>query len=231
MRAVSVVTSRCPSACLPRLRTVDFYSAYAHGFARVAAVTMPIAVADPATNARTVIDQVRACHDEGVAVAVFPELCLSGYAIDDLFLQETLLSAVEQALVDVAAATESLRPVVVVGAPYVYRNRVLNAAFVISGGEVLGIVPKSNLPTYREFYERRWFAPGDDIDDIVRFDGIDVPISPRLLFRASDLRDLIVHVEVCEDMWVPVPPSAQAALAGATVLVNLSGSPITVGRA
>src|SRR3954466_14123148 len=140
MRAVSVVTSRCPSACLPRLRTVDFYSAYAHGFARVAAVTMPIAVADPATNARTVIDQVRACHDEGVAVAVFPELCLSGYAIDDLFLQDTLLAAVEEAIVEIAAAPEALRPVIAVGAPLVYGNRVVNAAVVIRGGELLGVV-------------------------------------------------------------------------------------------
>src|SRR5690606_34119771 len=98
---------------LPRLGGVDFYSAYAHGYARVAAVTIPIALADPATNARTVIEQVRACHEEGVAVAVFPELCLSGYAIDDLFLQDTLLTAVERAIVDVAAATEDLRPVVV----------------------------------------------------------------------------------------------------------------------
>jgi len=209
---------------------VDFYSAYAHGFARVAAVTIPIAVGDPATNAATVIEQVRECHEEGVAVAVFPELCLSGYAIDDLFLQDTLLSAVEDALVRIAAETESLRPVVVVGAPVVYGNRVLNAAVVINGGEVLGIVPKSNLPTYREFYERRWFAPGDDIDDIVHFDGIDVPISPRLLFRATDVPGLTLHVEVCEDMWVPVPPSAQAVLAGATVLCNLSASPVTVGR-
>ena len=209
---------------------MDFYSAYAHGFARVAAVTMPIAVADPATNARTVIEQARACSDEGVALAVFPELCLSGYAIDDLFLQDTLLAAVEAAIVEIAAASEELRPVIVVGAPIVHRNRVVNAAVVINGGEVLGIVPKSHLPTYREFYERRWFAPGDDVDDVITLDGEEVPISPRLLFRASDLRDLVIHVEVCEDMWVPVPPSAEAALAGATVLCNLSASPVTVGR-
>ncbi|GAA1976933.1 NAD(+) synthase [Nocardioides panacihumi] len=209
---------------------MDFYSAYAHGFARVAAVTIPIAVADPATNARTVIEQVRACHDEGVAVAVFPELCLSGYAIDDLFLQDTLLATVEVAISEIAEASEELRPVIVVGAPVVHGNRVLNAAVVISGGEVLGVVPKSNLPTYREFYERRWFAPGDDIDGVLVLAGEEVPVSPRLLFRPTDLRDLVIHVEVCEDMWVPVPPSAEAALAGATVLLNLSASPVTVGR-
>ncbi|GAB7005774.1 NAD(+) synthase [Nocardioides sp. AN3] len=209
---------------------MDFYSAYAHGFARVAAVTIPITVADPAANARSVIEQVHECHDEGVAVAVFPELCLSGYSIDDLFLQDTLLAAVEIAIAEIATATADLRPVVVVGAPLVYGSRVINAAVVISGGEVLGVVPKSNLPTYREFYERRWFAPGDDIDDVILLGGVEVPIGPRLLFRASDLRDLVVHVEVCEDMWVPVPPSAEAALAGATVLLNLSASPVTVGR-
>src|SRR4051794_21474141 len=104
---------------------------------------MPIAVADPATNARTVIEQVRECSEEGVALAVFPELCLSGYAIDDLFLQDTLLAGVEAAIIEIAAASEELRPVIVVGAPLVHGNRVINAAVVINGGEVLGVVPKS----------------------------------------------------------------------------------------
>jgi NAD+ synthase (glutamine-hydrolysing) len=210
---------------------VDFYSAYAQGFARVATVTIPIEIADPAANAAAVIAQAQACHAEGVAVAVFPELCLSGYAVDDLFLQDTLLTAVEEAIEAIVEASDELTPALVVGAPIVYRHRVINAAVVIQGGQVLGVAPKSYLPTYREFYERRWFAPGDDIDDVVTLAGEDVPISPRLLFTATDVRGLTFHVEVCEDMWVPVPPSAQAALAGATVLVNLSASPVTVGRA
>ncbi|HEY0890660.1 MAG TPA: NAD(+) synthase [Nocardioides sp.] len=210
---------------------MDFYSAYAHGFARVAAVTMPIAVADPETNARTVIEQARACHDDGAAVAIFPELCLSGYAVDDLFLQDTLLRAVEAAIAQIVAASEELTPLLVVGAPLVHCNRVLNTAVVIHDGQVLGVAPKSYLPTYREFYERRWFAPGDDIDGYISVAGEEVPIGPELLFAATDVRGLVLHVEVCEDMWVPVPPSARAALAGATVLANLSGSPITVGRA
>jgi NAD+ synthase (glutamine-hydrolysing) len=209
---------------------VDFYSAYAHGFARVAAVTIPIAVADPATNARAVLDQARACHDEGVAVAVFPELCLSGYAVEDLFLQETLLDAVRAAIEEIAVESEGLTPVLVVGAPLAYGSRVLNTAVVIHRGQVLGVVPKSNLPTYREFYERRWFAPGDDVDGYLTLDGEEVPVSPHLLFTATDVPGLVLHVEVCEDMWVPVPPSARAALAGATVLANLSASPVTVGR-
>ena len=209
---------------------MDFYSPYAHGFARVAACTVPVAVADPATNARTVIEQARACHDDGVAVAVFPELCLSGYAIDDLFLQQPLLEAVEAAIQTIALASEDLLPVIVVGAPMLHGSRVLNTAVVIHRGEILGVAPKSYLPTYREFYERRWFAPGDDIDSLINIGGAEVPVSPHLLFRATDVPGLTVHVEVCEDMWVPVPPSARAALAGATVLLNLSASPITVGR-
>jgi len=210
---------------------VDFYSLYAHGFARVAACTVPIRVADPATNVRTVIEQATECHEEGVAVAIFPELCLSGYAIDDLFLQDPLLDAVQQSLAELVEASADLRPVLVVGAPLAHGNRVLNTAVVVQGGRVLGVAPKSYLPTYREFYERRWFAPGDHVAGTALVAGQEVPIGPDLLFAASDVQGLVLHVEVCEDMWVPVPPSAEAALAGATVLANLSGSPITVGRA
>jgi len=210
---------------------VDFFSAYAHGYARVAACTMPIAVADPATNVRTVLEQARACHEDGVAVAVFPELCLSGYALDDLFLQDPLLDAVQQAIDALVAASADLTPVLVVGAPLLHGNRILNTAVVIHAGRVLGVAPKSYLPTYREFYERRWFAPGDDVAGTIVVAGQEVPIGPDLLFAASDVPGLVLHAEVCEDMWVPVPPSAEAALAGATVLANLSGSPITIGRA
>lgn len=213
------------------MRLVDFYSAYAHGFARVAACTVPIRVADPATNARAVLEQARACSEEGVAVAIFPELGLSGYAVDDLFLQDPLLDAVTDAIAEIVAASEDLLPVLVVGAPVAHGSRVLNCAVVIHRGRILGVAPKSYLPTYREFYERRWFAPGDDVRGSTVLAGQEVPIGPDLLFEAEDVRGLVLHVEVCEDMWVPVPPSAEAALAGATVLANISGSPITVGRA
>ncbi|UZN05116.1 NAD(+) synthase [Cellulomonas sp. S1-8] len=210
---------------------MDFLSSYSHGFARVAACTVPVTVADPARNAAAVLDAARACHDAGVAVAVLPELCLSGYAIDDLLLQDALLDAVQTALAQVVEGSRDLRPVIVVGAPLAHGNRVLNAAVVVHGGRVLGVAPKSYLPTYREFYERRWFAPGDDVRGTTTVAGQEVPIGPDLLFAATDVRGLVLHVEVCEDMWVPVPPSATAALAGATVLVNLSSSPVTVGRA
>ena len=210
---------------------MDFYSSYAHGFARVAACTVPVRVADPAANARAVLEQARACAEDGVAVALFPELCLSGYAVDDLFLQDPLLDGVADALAAVVDASVDLLPVLVVGAPLAYGNRLLNCAVVIHRGRILGVAPKSYLPTYREFYERRWFAPGDDVRGTIEVAGQEVPIGPDLLFAAEDVRGLVLHVEVCEDMWVPVPPSAEAALAGATVLLNLSGSPVTVGRA
>jgi NAD+ synthase (glutamine-hydrolysing) len=211
---------------------VDFYSAYEHGFARVAACTLPVAIADPEANARTVLAQARECHDNGVAVAVFPELCLTGYAVDDLFLQGTLLDAAREALEDVARGSANLLPILVVGLPLAHGNRVLNCAAVVHKGRVLGVVSKSYLPTYREFYERRWFAPGDDRrGDTIEVCGTEVPFGPDLIFTATDHPDLKLHVEICEDMWVPIPPSAEATLAGATVIANLSGSPITVARA
>ena len=211
---------------------MDFYSVYAHGFARVATVTVPVALADPATNAATVVEQARVCHDDGVAVAVFPELGLSGYSAEDLFLQDTLLDGVQAAIAEIAAASADLLPVIVVGAPLVHRGSVLNCAVVVHRGRVLGVAPKSYLPTYREFYERRWFRPGDDLRGAAfRVAGQDTLLGPDLLFEATDVPGLTLFVEVCEDMWVPIPPSAEATLAGATVVANISGSPITVARA
>ncbi|MCP3424170.1 NAD(+) synthase [Nocardioides pinisoli] len=211
---------------------MDFYSAYAQGFARIAAVTLPVHLADPVANAAAVLEQARACHDDSVAVAVFPELCLTGYSVDDLFLQDTLLSTVEEAIAEIVAESADLMTMLVVGAPVVHGNRVFNAAVVIHRGAILGVAPKSYLPNYREFYERRWFAPGDDRElEWIRIAGQDVRFGPDLIFRCLDVPGLDLHVEVCEDMWVPVPPSAEAALAGATVLANLSGSPITIARA
>ncbi len=210
---------------------VDFFSAYAHGFARVAACTHRTVLADPAANAASVLAIARECHDDGVAVAVFPELTLSGYSIEDILLQDSLLDAVEAALGQVIAASADLLPVLVVGAPLRHLHRIYNTAVVIHRGTVLGVAPKSYLPTYREFYERRQVAAGDDMSGEIRLLGRDVPFGPDLLFAADDVPGLVLHVEICEDMFVPVPPSAEAALAGATVLANLSGSPITIGRA
>jgi NAD+ synthase (glutamine-hydrolysing) len=211
---------------------VNFRSVYQHGFARVAACTGHATIADPPANAEALLRQARECAGEGVAVVVFPELGLCGYSIEDLLLQDALLDGVEEALATVVAGSVELLPVLVVGAPLRHRNRVYNCAVVVHRGRVLGVAPKSYVPNYREFYERRQIAAGDDErGGMIRVGGVDVPFGTDLLFAAEDLPGLVLHAEVCEDMWVPVPPSAEAALAGATILANLSGSPITVGRA
>ena len=227
---------------------IEFLSAYDQGFARVAAVTLPVVPVDPAANAAAIIEQARTLADDGVCLAAFPELCLTGYAIDDLLLSDVLLSDVLAAIETLRAASAGLLTALVVGAPLRLGDRLYNCALVIQGGRVRGVAPKSYLPTYREFYEKRHFAPGDALPAGVESielpgvrsgsgstDGVEpsarVPFGANLLFEVADVPGLTFHVEVCEDMWVPVPPSSLAALAGATVLVNLSGSPITVGRA
>jgi NAD+ synthase (glutamine-hydrolysing) len=210
---------------------MDFRSVYQHGFVRVAACTARIAIADPPANAEVVMREARACADEGVAVALFPELNLTGYSIEDLLLQDAVLDGVEAAVAAVVEGSADLLPVLVFGAPLRHRNRIYNCAVVVHRGRMLGVAPKSYIPTYREFYERRQLAPGDDQRGEIRLGGAAVPFGPNLLFAADDVPGLVIHVEVCEDLWVPVPPSSEAALAGATVLLNLSGSPITVGRA
>jgi NAD+ synthase (glutamine-hydrolysing) len=211
---------------------MPFESLYAHGFARVAACTADVYVADPRRNAQSVVEVSRHLSDAGVAVAVFPELALTGYAVDDLLGQDAVLDAVHEGLDAIVSATGELLPMIIVGAPLRQGTRLFNAAVVIHRGRVLGVVPKVHLPNYREFYERRQFASGRGIT------GLDIPVAGRrvpfgtdLLFAATDVPGLVVGVEICEDMFVPVPPSSGLALAGATVLANLSGSPITIGRA
>ncbi len=209
----------------------DFRSPYRHGFLRVAAATLRTVIADPAANAAAVLATARECADEGVGLVIYPELTLTGYSIEDILLQDTLLDAAEAALAEVVAASADLLPVLVVGLPVRGRNRIHNVAAVVHRGRLLGVAPKSYLPTYREFYERRQVGPGDDLRGTIHLAGAEVPFGPDLLFAAEDVPGFVLHVEICEDMWVPVPPSATAALAGATVLANLSGSPITIGRA
>ncbi|CAH2598683.1 Glutamine-dependent NAD(+) synthetase [Rhodovastum atsumiense] len=208
-----------------------FRSLYAHGFARVAACTIATSLAVPARNAEAVLAMARDCDRQGVALAIFPELTLSGYSIEDLLLQDAVLDAVEQAIATVLAQSADLTPVLVIGAPLRHAGRVYNTALVIHRGRLLGVVPKSYLPTYREFYERRQVAAGDMLRGEILLAGQRAPIGNDLLFAAGDVPGFVLHVEICEDFWVPVPPSAMAALAGASVLANLSGSPITIGRA
>ena len=211
---------------------LPFENPYRHGYARVAACTVPVAIADPLSNADAVLAASAECDAEGVAVAVFPELCLTGYAIEDLVMQDPVLDATLTAIERIVAASADLAPVLVVGAPLHVESRLYNCAVVIHRGSILGVAPKSHLPTYREFYEARWYARGgDNAPDAIELLGTPVPFGANLLFRATDVPGLVVHAEICEDMWVPVPPSSRAALAGATVLLNLSGSPITIARA
>src|ERR1700747_368614 len=164
-----------------------FYNCYSQGFVRVAACTQHTTIGDPAANAASVLGLARQCHDDSVALAVFPELTLSGYSIEDILLQDVLLDAVEDAVLDVVMASRDLLPGLVVGAPLRYRHRIYNPAVVIHRGVVLGVAPKSYLPTYREFYERRQIAAGDDERGTIRIAGLDAPVGADLLFEASGL--------------------------------------------
>ncbi|GAB6899906.1 NAD(+) synthase [Kineosporia succinea] len=209
-----------------------FYNAYHQGFVRVAACTLRTAIAEPDTNAESVLRIARDCHADGVGLAVFPELTLTGYSIEDLLMHETVLADAERALRTVIDGSVGLTPVLLVGLPVRFRHRIHNVAAVVHDGRLLGVAPKSYLPNYREFYEARQVTAGRDISgSFITLAGEEVPFGTDLLFAASDVPGFVLHVEICEDMWVPVPPSATAALAGATVLTNLSGSPITIGRA
>jgi NAD+ synthase (glutamine-hydrolysing) len=211
---------------------MSFRSLYRHGFARVAACTTRTALADPATNAQTILGMARDCDRQAVAVAVFPELGISGYSISDLLQQTTLLDAVETAIDTIIAGSADLMPLLLVGAPLRHQGALYNCALAIHRGALLGVVPKIHLPNYREFYEPRHFVSGDGTDGgSISIGSHTVPFGTDLLWEASDLRGLIVHAEICEDVWVPNPPSGEAAVAGATVLANLSASNITIGKA
>ncbi|SMH30821.1 NAD(+) synthase [Azospirillum agricola] len=211
---------------------MTFTSIYRHGFARVAACTTRCTLADPDANADAILDSARACHEDAVAVALFPELALSGYAIDDLLMQDPLLDAVERAVERLVEASAGLLPLLLVGAPLRHEGRIYNTAVAIHRGRLLGVVPKIHLPNYREFYERRHFASGEGTGGgRIGVGALSAPFGPDLLFVAEDRPGLVVHAEICEDLWVAVPPSGMAALAGATVLANLSASNITIGKA
>ena len=211
---------------------VPFGSLFSYGFVRVAAAVPRVRVGEPRFNAERTLVLARRASDAHAALVVFPELGLSTYAIDDLHHQQALHAALSEALESIVAASAELRPIVVVGAPLQAEHGLFNTAVVIHRGRVLGVVPKSYLPEYREYYEKRQFrAARDLIGDEVRVLGEPVPCGPDLLFASSDLPGFALHVEICEDLWVPVPPSSYAALGGASVLANLSASNITVEKA
>jgi NAD+ synthase (glutamine-hydrolysing) len=188
-------------------------------------------VADPAFNAAETIELARQAAKNGAVLVAFPELGLSAYTCDDLFHQRALLDACEDALGLVVTASEKLPIVMIVGMPLRVEHTLFNCAVVVAGGRVQGVVPKSYLPNYGEFYEARQFSAADCASvDQIRLLGNTVPFGPALLFEAADMPLFRFHVEICEDVWVPVPPSSFAALAGATVLVNLSASNVVVGK-
>jgi len=208
-----------------------FRSLHRHGMVRVAAATPLATVGDPAVNAEAAIGIARTAHDAGVDLVVYPELNLSSYAIDDLHLQAALQRATREAVAAVVAASADLRPVLLVGAALERGGRLYNCALAIARGRVLGVVPKTLLPNYREYYEKRWFASGAGLTGLtITIDGAEVPFGPDLIFAADDLPDFIVHAEICEDYWAPTPPSTQGALAGALICANLSASNVVIGK-
>jgi len=214
------------------VQALDFFNPYRHGFARVAVAVPRMRVADPAFNAGETIEMLRQAAERGAVVVAFPELGLSAYTCDDLFHQRALLDACEAALAEVAEATAAIATIAVVGLPLRVDHRLFNCAAVVGNGRVLGVVPKTYLPNYGEFYEARQFQAGDTaVSTSVRLGGHEVPFGADLIFESDELPLLKIACEICEDVWVPIPPSSYAALAGATVLVNLSASNITIGKA
>ena len=211
----------------------QFLNLYRHGYVRVALGTPLVRVADPEFNAAQTIALLERANDAHAVMTAFPELGLSGYTCDDLFHQAALLDGCIDALARVRDATRKFSSVCVVGAPLGIDDAVFNCAVVLQRGRILGVVPKTYLPNYREFYEARYFAPAEmaQRSEITLLGQRDVPFGNALLFRHDDQPLLRFHVEICEDLWVPIPPSSYAAMAGATVLLNLSASNITIGKA
>jgi NAD+ synthase (glutamine-hydrolysing) len=209
-----------------------FFSPYSHQFVRLAVCVPLVAVADPVKNGDQVAALVDAGDKDGVAVLLFPELCLSAYAIDDLLFQDALLDAVLGQIARLIELSREKAPVIVVGAPLRWQGRLYNCAVVIHRGRLLGVVPKIYLPNYREFYERRHFTSGEGVRGLsMTLAGQEAPFGIDLLFVADGPSDFSFHIEICEDLWVPQPPSALGAAAGAEILLNLSASNITIGKA
>ncbi len=213
-------------------KTHPFHSSRTHGFVRVAAATPVVHIADPKANAEEHVALIKQAGEQGVDLIVFPELSLSGYAIDDLHMQAALLDEVERQVDVIAEAADEAGLVAVVGAPIRNGDALFNCAVVLGGGAVLGVVPKTYLPNYREYYEKRWFAPAASrSEDAVILGGESVDFAPGLIFEATNQPGFVFAVEICEDFWAPLPPSTRAALAGARILLNLSASNIVIGKA
>ncbi|WP_417230188.1 NAD(+) synthase [Thermophilibacter sp.] len=203
------------------------------GFVKVAAVTPEVCVADVNFNVDACVAAAeRACTEDGASVVVLPELAITGYTCEDLFWQDALLDAAERGLADFASRTAELDALLLVGVPVRVNAKLYNCCAVVTSGTILGVVPKRHIPTYNEFYEGRHFVPGTA--DVVPIDvagQLDVPFGMSQLFACEELPELVVAAEICEDLWVPEPPSIRHALAGATLICNLSASNALVGKA
>ena len=209
----------------------EFFNLYRHGFARVAVATPIVRIGDPAHNLGGTVELMQQAAREKAVLAVFPELGLTAYTLDDLFHQQTVIEAAEAALAELMRRTAKLPIAALIGLPVAVNGLLYNCAALVCRGRLVGVVPKTYLPNYREFYEERYFTPGDAATCTeVRLAGQQAPFGTGLVFRWTERPDFVLHVEICEDLWVPTPPSSFAALAGATVMANLSASNIVVGK-
>ena len=201
-----------------------------NGFVKVAAATPDIRVADVEFNTQNIINAMEEAQKNGAKILVFPELCVTGYTCSDLFDHSVLLKASRKALLEVAENTNDKDMLVFVGAPLEVNGKLYNVAAAMNQGEIIGFTTKTFLPNYGEFYEMRQFTPGPQIVREITFEGKKIPFGPQILFQAEGMEELVVAAEICEDVWSPVPPSIQAALEGATVIVNCSASDETIGK-
>lgn len=201
-----------------------------HGYIRVAAATPEVKVADPQFNREQICGLIKAGIEEKAKIMVFPELCLTSYTCGDLFGQDALLQKAKSELKEIIKATEGHDLLAFIGMPWERNGKLYNTAAAVQNGKLLGIVPKTHLPNYSEFYEMRYFEPGNEIPVMVKWEDEMVPMGTNLLFACEEDPKLIVAAEICEDAWVPSPPSIRHALAGATVIVNCSASDETTGK-
>ncbi|MBB2486046.1 NAD(+) synthase [Mitsuaria sp. WAJ17] len=214
------------------MRVMEFHNLYNHQLARIAVGVPQCRIADPAFNALQTAALMQQAHEAGAAVVAFPELGLSAYSCDDLFHQRALLDACEEALAELLQQSLALMPIAIVGLPLRLEHRLFNCAVALHRGRLLAVWPKTYLPNYAEFYEARQFNAADELlSREIELLGQRVPTGSDVLVEAQDVPGLVLHAEICEDVWTPIPPSCYAALAGATVLVNLSASNVTVGKA
>lgn len=202
-----------------------------YGFIKACAVSPSLRVADCPYNAQMTIEAMQRAAQSGCQLAVFPELGLTGYTCGDLFLQQPLQKAAEYALHEILKASEPLNLVALVGLPVIASGKLYNCAAVVCRGQLLGLVPKSHIPNYGEFYEKRHYCAAPAGIKEIRFAGQTVLFGTKLLFRCESMPEFTLAVEICEDLWAPLPPSTAHALAGATVIANLSASDETVGKA